>query len=519
MDLVKNIIDEMDGRMENIKIFYPFLHIKKSLEKDEEYPKYDMSAVCMAVLSFLIYEGRLKYKGVSLDEITIFLDEFITKVYADCLEREDLTKLSSFVLDKIQNNGSNFLYKYYSYKFSDYRQKIIKIIEMKLSDENDNLLYYYITKDGLDFFLKTKEFPEETQVTINLLLFRKQIEKGSFEFAYDTVKRLNIEVQRKIEKKNYVLDMMMYARSEGAICYREYHESASNQFEEENQLFSEVSVLLRNVHNDYIDKLNKNIITKNETKAFMVLKKIESEMNEAIRKHTRLLEEATNLTKQYDDILKLRAKSAFSERFNFEGELEKMVKDRVCPSGLKHMIQPFIQTNKRKIFNPLKVFEAQKFTISKGEKSHEETDDSKKVDRKLLDDLVNERVSSNFSIYTKHLLDKLEEVHICTLEDWSEDLKNDFGDDALLNADFLSFIIALNHGKSLGQKKNRFFVKMREDEDLEKLSDIELILKKVCDDNEEDKKINVLEVEPIRDEEVCLGWGIKSTNITFRGGA
>src|SRR5690606_30588331 len=110
---------------------------------------------------------------------------------------------------------------------------------------------YYITKEGLDFFLKTKEFPEEAQITINLLLFKKQIEKGTFDYALETVKRLNVEVQRKIEKKNWILELMMYGGKEGSAAYRDYHKSAMLQFEEENALFNDVSVIINDVYDEY----------------------------------------------------------------------------------------------------------------------------------------------------------------------------------------------------------------------------------------------------------------------------
>ena len=38
-----------------------------------------------------------------------------------------------------------------------------------------------MTEQGVDFFY-TKEFPDETRVTINLLLFQKQM--GAFGFAF-----------------------------------------------------------------------------------------------------------------------------------------------------------------------------------------------------------------------------------------------------------------------------------------------------------------------------------------------
>jgi len=516
MDLIKDILDEMDGRMENIKIFYPFLQIHRNLNNNKREHEYDISAMCLAVLSFLIYEGRLKYKGVTLTEIIGFLKQFVKEAYNDYIDEAESKDFASLVLDKLQNEGSNFLYQYYSYTIGDYRQKILKLIEMKI-DDNNNTLYYYITKEGLDFFLKTKEFPEETQITINLLLFRKQIEKGSFDFALETVKRLNIEVQRKIEKKNWILELMMYGGKEGAVAYREYHSSAMLQFQEENELFRDVSALLRNVHQEYIEKISKNIITEKETKAFTVLKQIEQEMNRAMQNHTKLLKEAASLTKEYDNILKLRTKAAFSERFNFEGELEKVVSKVNHPAYLKYIIEPLFAADTKKFFNVLKVFEPQKVLSNVKKDSYEESEDAIKIERETIDDIVRGRVYSNFKIYASHMLKMFNNHKEFNLRDWSNKLKTDYGEKAIANGDFISFIIQLNHGKATGTTIKCFNIREIETQPIEKLSDIETIFKEVINDCGIDIGYNMVEVESIPDEDVDMDWGIKITNLVFRG--
>lgn len=517
MDLYKDILDEMDGRMDHIKTFYPFMTIHRSFENQKKDFQYDISSLCLAVLSFLIYEGRLKYRGLSLTDIVEFLTGFIKEAYGEYIDDSVAKEYTAIVLDKLQNEGKNYLFTHYSFLAKGVKQKIMKLVEMKL-DDSGNTLHYFITKEGLDFFLKTKEFPEETQITINLLLFRKQIEKGSFDYALETVKRLNMEVQRKIEKKNWILELLMYGGKEGALAYREYHVSAMLQFQEENELFKDVNMLLSNVTKEYIEKINKKLITDKEIKAFTVLKQIEQGIHNAMEKHTKLLHEAARLTKEYDQILKLKTKATFSERFNFEGEFEKIVTQTNDPSNLKYMIEPLLTANRRKSFNVLKALAPQRLLTYQKKDNYQERDDLERIDRPSLDDLVKERVNKNFKTYAAHLLNMFTDIREFDLNTWSEALKKEYGETAVTNGDFISFMIELNRGKSAGSVIKRYDISKITVLPDEKLSyDMEVVIKEVIKDAQPDLPYRLFEVESVPDRDIDMGYGLKITDMIFRG--
>lgn len=517
MSLYKEIIDEMDDRMNHIKTFYPFILILRSFENQKDDDGYDIPTLCLAVLSFLIYEGRLKYKGLSLTDIVEFMDAFIKEAYSEYVDESVAKKYTAIVLDKLQNEGKNYLFTHYSFHDRHNKQKLMKLIEMKL-DETGNTVLYHVTKEGLDFFLKTKEFPEETQITINLLLFRKQIEKGSFDFALETVKRLNLEVQRKIEKKNWILELLMVGGKEGTAAYREYHENAMLQFKEENELFKDVNHLLNNVSGEYIDKLNKKLITDKETKAFTILKQIEDGIHNAMEKHTKLLHEAARLTKEYDQILKLRTKAAFSERFNFEGELEKIATQTDNPINLKYIIEPLLMPNKRKSFNILKALSPQRLLTDQKKDSDHERDELEKIYLPTLDELTRERVNKNFFVYAEHLLYMLTEVREFDLKTWCENLSDTYGEKVITNGDFISFIIEINRGKAPGSLIKAYHidqnVPLSEDGTFENM---EALLKSTVRKIKKDLPYSKLEVESIPDHDVDLGLGLKITDMIFRG--
>ena len=84
-----------------------------------------------------------------------------------------------------------------------------------------------------------------------------------------------MEVQRKLERKNYILGLLMAGGSEGAVAYREYHQSTLLQFDEETQLFNESRNLLQDTFDDFQNKISRNTITEKEKRAYQMVSSIE----------------------------------------------------------------------------------------------------------------------------------------------------------------------------------------------------------------------------------------------------
>ena len=316
-EIIKDVIEEIDSREENLKVYYPYFVINKKLQ--DEKTEIDLNSVFVAILSYLLYTGKLNNRKIEYQDIIDFTEYFIYKIYNK--KQENVKEIVNKILDVAQNNGNNFTYEYYSLKEKENKDRHIKYIEIKLGENGK--LNYYITPQGIDFYLKTKEFPDSAQITINLLLFRKQIEKGSFNYAYDTIKRLNIEVKKKSEQKELVLEALMYGGKEGIEEYNKYHESVEGQINEEEELFGEVLELVDNIYNEYLAKNESNQLNEKEKQTISLIKKIEKELNKTINSHTKLLKEAIEMTKKHDEIIGMRARSAFSEKFKFEQEFEK----------------------------------------------------------------------------------------------------------------------------------------------------------------------------------------------------
>lgn len=448
-EIIKDVIEEIDSREENLKIYYPYFTINKKLQA-EDY-EIDLNTIFIAILSYLLYTGKLNNRKIEYQDIVQFTEYFIKSIYNQ--NTENVKEIVNKILDIAQNNGNNFTYEYYSLKENVKKERHIKYIEIKLGENGK--LNYYITPQGIDFYLKTKEFPDSAQITINLLLFRKQIEKGSFDYAYDTIKRLNIEVKRKSEHKELVLEALMYGGKEGIEEYKKYHESVQGQINEEEELFGEVLELVDNIYKEYIAKNEEDKLNEKEKQTIALIKKIEKELNKTINNHTKLLKEAIEMTKKHDEIINMRAKSAFSEKFKFEQEFEKVISKTNNPEKLFYFISPFLLPKKSKSFNPMKSLESQKIYSEEKEEQQKEKDGTHQFD--TIDDITRKRVVHNFKFYFENLLLLQKSRKEFDLKEYSEFIKSNYGEKSLYNGDFISFVIFLNDKKELTPESDEIF--------------------------------------------------------------
>lgn len=513
--LVYDFLDEIELRLEQVKVYYPIMELLRKRKSEEEFSRL-VPELSFLVLSYLIYEGKLKNKGITFENMEVFLCKAFRGIFTMDYGQEMLKELTTEMLDALQNGGRNFTLNTYSFKTGSFKEKYVKLLEIKQTE--DGVLQYYITEQGVDFYLKTKEFPDETKITINLLLFQKQMDKGAFGFAYETVRRLNMEVQKKRDRKYSLLEALMYGRLDFGEAYNSYHESIVMQFEEESELFNAAMKNVSSAFSEYMERLNNGEASDKEVRTFTLIKIIEKEVSRAQTLHTELLKEAVTFTKEYDKVLRVRRKAIFTERFNFQGEFEKLINQNGKPEALKYLFEPLINPSIRKSFNPLRAFESQRI-LKNGQEDKEGLESDIDTDRVTMDDIIRSRVRRNFIFYAARLLEVLDtSQQQLFLQDFCSILVEKYSEDSIYNGDFLSFIIEMNRDKEIGEhSKTISFAdgKIQVDQDLKTIE--EVFIKAVLVAHV-DGKINQVTVKSFPEEELELLPGLKITKMLFIGG-
>lgn len=510
-------LKDLDSRVDNIKTYHSFFEIANSMSK-EKCP-YDPFVIIFGLLAFLFYEGKLALKKLDVNDIIKFVKGLLAEVLGAEPNPDDVRELAYYVLDKMQNKGAGFNLTYYSTKYKSTREKNTKLIDIKL-DEKADKIYYFITNDGLDFYLKTKEFIEESQITTSLLVFRAQIRNGSFGNALETVRELKIKVHRRLDYKNELLDLLMYGTGEESEKYGQYHDAVNLLFEEEEMLFNNVYELLTKVREEYLVKINKKLLTKKDDESLRVLTQIDQEMKETSFLHKMLLNDAASLPGEKEKIRLMRLNSAFSVRFDFEKELEDLVAGNANPEGLKYFIDPLLLPRVRKSYNVLKIFTPQKVSEASEDTEEIVAETEDKPIQEKLDDLVNSRIGINFRLYASLLIKLLLERKEIDLKDWISSLKGFYGEKALINGDLISFIIQLNlfdkwdGVKVINLEEIRLKPYIQEEANEAKF-DTEYLARLFAQITPNNLSKVYLESKP--EEDVDLGYGIKITNLNFRG--
>jgi hypothetical protein len=512
LSLVEDFLEELELRLEQVKIYYPILELLRKRKTDEEFFGL-IPELCFLTLSYLIYEGKLKHKGIALPDLQAFLAKALQQITNWNLDSEKTRKLTVEILDGLQNGGRNFIVNTYSFKSGSFREKYVKFLEIRQSEEG--VLQYYITEQGVDFYLKTKEFPDETKITINLLLFQKQMEKGAFGFAYETVRRLNMEVQKKKDRKYSLLEALMYGRLDLGAAYNSYHQSIVMQFQEEAELFAAAVKNVSNAYGEYVERINNGEATDKEIRTFTLIKIIEKEVSRAQTLHTQLLREAVIFTKEYDQALAVRRKAIFTERFNFQSELEKLVNQK--PEALKFLFEPLLNPYVRKSFNPLRALEPHRVTRSRQEDEAGPESD-REVGRETTDYLTSKRVRRNFLFYAARLLKALDTPkRQIGLRDFCQSLIDKYSEDVVYNGDFLSFLLEMNRDKSIGEYSRVFRFGYGKIKLNEELITMEEVFFQAAFALHMEGKMNQVAVQSFPEEEVELLPGLKVTNMLFRG--
>ncbi|MGI6307170.1 MAG: hypothetical protein ACOX1X_00915 [Dethiobacteria bacterium] len=205
LSLVDDFWEELDMRMEQVKIYYPIMEMLRR-RKAEEFSGL-VPELCFLTLAYLIYEGKLKHRVITFQNLEAFVGKALQRVMAKDLAPETIRELTAEILDGMQNGGRNYILNTYSFK---------------------------------------------------------QMEKGAFAFAYETVRRLNMEVQKKKDRKNSLLESLMYGRFDFGEAYNNYHRSIVMQFEEEAELFNTAVKNVNSAFNEYMERVNSGEATSKE---------------------------------------------------------------------------------------------------------------------------------------------------------------------------------------------------------------------------------------------------------------
>ncbi len=435
MELHKNLLEEIRAeqglRMESMKKYYPFFEIVSHDLKQFQNGKYksiDIGYVLMAVLRMLIEENNFNNTGVTYTDYLNFVIPFLESEFAlDCTP-EEYAQLAGYVFDKIKNDGKPF-----SYEFYDPEEKIRKVARVWLmkSHFQEGNIYYYITESGIEFYLNTKEFKEESKISIQQLLLEKMIRTQNFKGGREIVKRICNEVLKLKMQKREVLQVLVHDLKNGLSLYREFFQESVCWFDEEHDLFMKNTRLIAGA----MSMLSPVDQIKNKEEIFL----LDSELKRAMAMHSELLSECMDLRRKVDSMMEQGTLNAIRPVVYFRQFLETaLAKDDV--EQLKLLAEPLFQAKKKKMFDLKRLDEM--LALRRGmDEEREEIESEEEADYVYDDELEEQRISSNYRILVRELFAMLKKTDCFTLREWNEQLEVRYGQKIFANGDYYSFLV------------------------------------------------------------------------------
>jgi len=426
---------EIDKRLDYLKKFYPFFRIyaTANLQKLE----YDAPFLAVDILTFLIEHGRLEGRAVPVEEIEEHVRQTLVIIYPGIAF--DTKEVTRSILGMLETDTQGMLYQYQY--FDPRHQKIIEeyihLIEFDVKESA-----YRITDTGLDFMISTKELPEESKISVTLILFEKQIKSGSFRNALATIRELNLAVQLKTKKKEELLEKLVTGGNDVVEDFGKYSHDVLSQLKHENELFTQVNLLLKGLSENREKLTNNAELAKNEDE-FIVIKEIAIEVEHGYRIHNALLNEFTDFPEDYERINRIRLNSLFEKRYQFQEALENHIRSNISNDVHIITIHPLLHAKIPRKFNLLKIFEPQPIIGRKNEI----------VDSRLLEDwpgkksrelIIEERQAQNFTTYAKILLNAISEKNSLDLLSYLNEIDRVIGPEGIKNVDLIPFLLELN---------------------------------------------------------------------------
>lgn len=435
--MINDIIEEHNARMQNLRRYYPFFVLAETTfaqYKEGRYVGLDMGYITMAVLRFFIQENSFNEREVSYDEYAEFMGQLLDRDFDVEIAEEDRGELISYIFDKIKNDGRAFEFGFYDPGKKERKTGRVKLIDSHIADGR---VLYYITSDGIEFYLDTKEIKDESKINVQQLLLEKMIVGENFRGGIEVVARINSEVEKLIRQKDEIVDLLSVDVFRGAEEYERYMKTVGKWFADEQKLFAKNKAL--------VDKAvaKANYGASGSGRAVMEeISELELELKRTIIKHGSLISSTMELQNISDNIIHKAKLQKLRPAFDFGGQLQRIIReDR--PDKLLTILAPLFAPRLQKSFSITSIDHMLTLRSEDNARTTKVKKEQADMSFKYEDELLEEQIEANFAKLFHELLGRLDKWGQLTLKEYNSMLEIRFGKEIYGNKDYYSFLTHL----------------------------------------------------------------------------
>ena len=312
-------------------------------------------------LMCFVLDKSLKDEECTLEHMSSFLDNIISKYYFQTLSEEETHEITRFIVYKVlRNDGKPFSFDAHNYT----EDKIIifqyHLLQQRPSKSNKDKSTFYLTEEGYRLLLGSFEVDEKTQIDINQMVLELSLKRKNFTQGLIAIENLNNLITSQI---NIINNFIIKTRENIlAINQEEFEENFVKNIEvlrEQNTKFDELKGIivleekrLRSAEGTTLEASYESLRQLGRIKELLI--SISQKAGKLINKHFEFKKEyikALEDISYYYNIKKIDMK---------ENILKPIEADANKLENIHFLLNPLFNSNLKKHFNINKIFQEQK---------------------------------------------------------------------------------------------------------------------------------------------------------------
>lgn len=278
----------------------------------------------------------------------------------------------------------------------------MKLVESTIRED---MVWYSISADAVEFYLDTKEIKDESRINVSQLLLEKMINSNNFRGGVEVVERINEEVGRLRLRKTEVMETLAQDVCAGVEAYEDFVNTGMKWFNDEEKLFRK--------NKELIDKAISRLEgspsgTDSYYRTMKEIHHLEDQLKIAMNKHAQLLRDCTQMQNTTDEAVRRAKLARLRPHMDFATALSDMIrKDNA--DALKYLIDPLLKLNIRKTLDLKTIDEA---LMVKPERYEKKEYVNKNELKQIVyeDEAVDERIKHNYTFVMNNLLMCIDKV-------------------------------------------------------------------------------------------------------------
>lgn len=349
------------SRMENLLLSLPIYQLSQA--KDSRFSKLNLVELGFATLIFLLETMLGSKKRATPNDIVLFLQKTVQDIYKIPYTQQEAEELKKYLVDnKLRNNGRKYRIPYTDYETGEQKDMLIDLIEYdnySIRMNKDGKTYLKLSNQGIEVLFKTKEMYQEMQISITMLYFKQQLEKGSYSEALNSVNDLSIQIQQQIKSfqskagklQSNVLSEFNYQKLKSEL------ETSRERTEEEKEQLAGLKLQVTSVK----EKYQIQTLTKKQQKKMNMIEEIDRTLRHCSTLHERLFSQKKQMLSTLKSALELMIENLFGKTFHFEKEvIDNWYENQMNQDKLSSILVPMMPMKRHKIYNPMEAFAPQR---------------------------------------------------------------------------------------------------------------------------------------------------------------